>query len=69
MAETRKKLLDILGVAGGTSDFLVSKDQDLKILVAFHTVILKDWHILVSSQAYDFPTIYNHISYLSSRFG
>ena len=57
MAESREKFLDLLAVAGRTGNFLVSKDQDLKILVAFHTVIFEDGHLLVSLQAYDFRTI------------
>ncbi len=57
MAKSRKKLFDLLAVAGGTSDFLASKDQDLKILVALHTVIFEDRHLVISSQAYDF--LYN----------
>jgi len=57
VAESREKFLDLLAVAGRTGNFLVSKDQDLKILVAFHTVIFEDGHLLVSLQAYDFRTI------------
>ncbi len=68
MAESRKELFDLLAVAGRTTDLLVSKDQDLKILVAFHTVIFEDGHLVVSSQAYEFRTIYNAIDWLSSRF-
>jgi hypothetical protein len=49
VAKRRKKLLDLLAVAGGTSDFLVSQDQDLEIVVAFHTVIFEDRHFVVSS--------------------
>ena len=68
MAERRKKLFDLLAVAGGTGNFLVSKDQDLEFLVALHTVVFKDRHLIVSSQAHDFRTIYNGIACLSSRF-
>ena len=53
MAERRKKLFDLLAVAGRTSDFLVSKDQDLKFPVAFHTVIFEDGHLIVSLQQFD----------------
>jgi len=53
MTKSREKLFDLLAVAGGASDFLISKDQDLEILVTFHTVIFKDRHFVVSSQRYD----------------
>jgi hypothetical protein len=48
VADSRKELCDLLAVAGGTSDFFFSKNQDLKILVAFGTVIFKDGHAIVS---------------------
>jgi hypothetical protein len=48
VADRGKELLDLLAVAGGTSDFLFPKDQDLKFLVAFGTVIFKDGHVIVS---------------------
>ena len=48
VADSRKELRDLLAVAGGTSDFFFSKNQDLKILVAFGTVIFKDGHVIVS---------------------
>jgi hypothetical protein len=48
VADGRKELCDLLAVAGGTSDFFFSKNQDLKILVAFGTVIFKDGHAIVS---------------------
>jgi hypothetical protein len=48
VAESREKFLDLLALARRTGDFLVSKDQDLKILIAFHTVILEDGHLVVS---------------------
>jgi hypothetical protein len=48
VADSRKELCDLFAVAGGTSDFFLSKNQDLKILVAFRTVIFKDGHVLVS---------------------
>jgi len=54
VAERRKKLFDLLAVAGGTGNFLVSKDQDLEFLVALHTVVFEDGHLIVSSQAHDF---------------
>jgi hypothetical protein len=52
VAETGKKLLDLLAVTRWTRDFLVSKDQDLKILFAFHTVIFEDGHFLLSPYLY-----------------
>jgi hypothetical protein len=48
VAETRKKFFHLLAVAGGTSDFLVSKDQNFEIVVALHTVIFEDRHLVVS---------------------
>jgi hypothetical protein len=48
VADRRKELFDLLAVAGGTSDFFLSKNQDLKILVAFGTVVFKDGHVMVS---------------------
>ena len=48
MAAGGEKLFDLLAVAGRADDFLVSKDQDLKFLVAFRTVILKYRHFLSS---------------------
>jgi len=58
VAETGKKLFDLLAVAGGTSDFLVSKDQNFKIPVALYAVILEDRHCVVSPYEYDiFPII------------
>jgi hypothetical protein len=59
VAESRKELFDLLAVAGGTSGFVVSKDQELKFLVALHTVIFKYGHNTVdSSQIFDScPTI------------
>ena len=57
MAERREKLFDLLAVAGGTGDFLVSKDQDLEFVVALRAVIFEDGHLIVSLQAHDFRTI------------
>jgi hypothetical protein len=51
VAKSRKKLFNLLAVAGRTSNFLVSKDQNLKILVTFHTVIFEDRHFVVSLKA------------------
>jgi hypothetical protein len=48
VAESGEEFLDLFTVAGGTSDFLVSKNQDLKIIVAFRTVILKYGHLMIS---------------------
>lgn len=48
MAERRKKLLDLLAIAGRTSGFLVSENQDLKIRVAFHTMIFENRHFMIS---------------------
>jgi len=48
VADGRKELLELLAVAGGTSDFFFSKNQDLKILVAFGAVIFKDGHVVIS---------------------
>lgn len=44
MAENRKKPLDVGAFARGTRHFLVTQDQDLKVLVALHTMIFKDGH-------------------------
>jgi hypothetical protein len=48
VADSGKEFLDLLAVASGTSGFFFSKDQDLKFLVAFGTVIFKDGHVIVS---------------------
>jgi len=48
VAESREKLFDLLAVAGRADDFLLSKDKDLEILVALHTMIFEDRHIMVS---------------------
>lgn len=53
MAESREKLFNLLAVARGTSDFLVSKYQYLKVLVALHAVIFEYRHFVYSSQKYD----------------
>jgi hypothetical protein len=53
VAESREKLLDLLAVAVRTGDFLVSKHQDLKILVALHTMILKYGHFPTSMEGCD----------------
>jgi hypothetical protein len=50
VAKSRKKLFYLLAVAGGTNDFLVSKNQHLEIVVAFHTVIFEDGHLVASSE-------------------
>lgn len=57
MAESREELFDLLAVAGGTGDFLVSKDQDLEFVVALCAVIFEDGHLIVSLQAHHFRTI------------
>jgi hypothetical protein len=44
MAEGGEELFNLGAVTGWTSDFLVTEDQDLKVLVAFHAVIFKDRH-------------------------
>jgi hypothetical protein len=48
VAESREKLFDLLAVAGGTSGFIVSKDQKLKFLVALHAVVFEYGHLLIS---------------------
>jgi hypothetical protein len=50
VAERREELFDLLPVAGGTSDFFVSKDEELKFLVALHTMIFKYWHSVISCE-------------------
>jgi hypothetical protein len=44
VAEGGKEFFDPGAVAGGACDLLIAEDQDLKVLVAFHTVIFKDRH-------------------------
>ena len=57
MAHSGEKLFDLFAVTVRTGDFLVPKDKDLKILVAFCTLVLEDRHMTVSSNAWNFPTI------------
>jgi hypothetical protein len=49
MAEDRKKPLNVVAFACKTRHFLVTEDQDLKVLVALHTMIFKDRHARPSS--------------------
>ena len=44
MAEGGEELFDLGPVTGGAGDLLVTKDQGLKILIAFHAVKFKDRH-------------------------
>jgi hypothetical protein len=44
MANRRKKFFDLFALAVRTGHFLVSKDEDLEILVAFFTMILEYGH-------------------------
>jgi predicted nuclease of predicted toxin-antitoxin system len=44
MAENRKKPLNIVAFACRARYFLVTEDQDLKVLVALHTTIFKYRH-------------------------
>jgi len=62
VAESREKLFDLLAVAGGTGDLLVSKDEDLKIRVALHTMIFKYRHSIDSLQGMfiSFTDFLNH---------
>jgi hypothetical protein len=48
VADSGKELCDLLTVAGGTNDLFISKRQNLKILVALGTVVLKNGHVIVS---------------------
>jgi hypothetical protein len=45
VAEGGEELFDLGAVTGGAGDLLVTEDQGLKILVAFHAVVFKDGHI------------------------
>ena len=48
MAEGGKKLFNVVTVACRARDFLFTEDQDLKVLVALHTMIFKDRHYRLS---------------------
>jgi hypothetical protein len=48
VADGGEKLFDLFAVTVRTSDFLVAKDQDFEILVAFCAMVLEDWHQYVS---------------------
>ncbi len=56
MAENRKKPLNLIAFACRTRHFLITEDQDLKVLVALHTVIFKDRHVRLSSYNFDLPS-------------
>jgi hypothetical protein len=45
MAEGGKKLFNVDTVACRARDFLVTEDQDLKVLFALHAMIFKDRHV------------------------
>ena len=45
MTEGGEELFDLGPITGGAGDLLIAEDQNLKVLVAFHAVILKDGHI------------------------
>ncbi len=49
MAENGKKSLNLIAYACRTGYFLITEDQDFKVLVALHTVIFKDRHVRLSS--------------------
>jgi hypothetical protein len=44
VAEGGEELFDLGPVAGGAGDFLITENQGLKILIAFHAVIFIDGH-------------------------
>ena len=53
MAESREQLLDLLTVAGGANDLVVSKYKDLEFLVALCAMIFEYRHFVFSSRRYD----------------
>jgi hypothetical protein len=53
MAESRKKLLNVVALACGARYFLVTEDQELEVLVALPTMIFKDRHAKASLQTFD----------------
>jgi hypothetical protein len=44
MAERRQKLIDPVSFAYRTGDLLVTENQELKVILAFRTMIFKDGH-------------------------
>jgi hypothetical protein len=48
VAESREELLDLLTVAGRTTDLFVSKDYHFKLFVALRTMILENGHYGIS---------------------
>jgi hypothetical protein len=46
VAEGGEELFDLGPLAGRTAHLLITEDQDLKILIALHTMIFKDGHCL-----------------------
>jgi len=53
MAESRKKLLNVVALACGARYFLATEDQELEVLVALPTMIFKDRHGKASLQTFD----------------
>jgi hypothetical protein len=53
VAEGGEEPFDLGRVTGGTADLLITINQNLKVLIAFHAVIFKDGHKLAP---YSFPS-------------
>jgi hypothetical protein len=45
VAEGGEELFDLGRFAGGTANFLITVNQNFKVLIAFRAVIFKDRHI------------------------
>lgn len=53
MAESRKKLLNVVALACGARHFLVTEDQELEVLVTLPTMIFENRHAKASLQTFD----------------